>query len=608
MSVPHPAQRTRRRRRSRYRTRKIWLRRLRIVALVLLGVGLLWGAYVGFRVFQVRDDLTQVRADASKLSRALADGDRPASDQALADLQQHSRDAAGHSGGLAWAVLEHAPVVGDDAHGLRQVALVADDLASEGVVPIVRSSQEMTAGAFTPQDHTFPLDRIAQLTEPVTASYESFQRADDRLQSLDSSGYNQRFRTVFDELAGDLHRVTGLLDAARRATRLMPDLLGENGPRNYLLVMENNAEIRSTGGLPGTVSLVHADRGHVEITAQTSGGGLQQPTPVLPLTQTERMVFGENLGRYFVDANFTPDFTRTAALMKAQWEAKAFGVGDVPIDGIFAVDTVAVAQLLGATGPINVDDVRLTSANAVDILLHQAYVVTDDDARQNQFFQDTAKAAFDVFADGGGEPPDVVRSLITAVDERRLNAWLSDAEEQAVLEPTRIAGTLPEKAQFRPEVGVYLNDATGAKMQYYLDYDVSVLSSDCLDGVQKLTGHLNLISNTPPDIADQPAAVVGIPEVRDGPKGTQTVVAHVYGPVGGRFTSLEIGDRATEDPVVDHDRGRPVLTVSVRVGPGATERVGWTVDTGRGQTGDVDVSVTPGVRLGNKSSVFASSC
>jgi hypothetical protein len=605
VSLPSPASPRRvRRRRSRYRTRQIWLRRLRIAGLVLVGVSILLGVYLGFRAFQVRNDLTEVRDDASVLSRALADGDHDRVTTALASLQHDSRSASDHSSGVAWSVFEHLPVIGDDAHGLRTVAQVADDLAHEGVIPIVQSSQELSAGSFTPRDHAFPLDRIAAVAGPVKASYDSFADADARLSALDSSGYNPRFRTVFDELVANLHRVTGLLDAARRAADLMPDLLGENGPRNYLLVLQNNAEIRSSGGLPGTVSLVHADNGHVEITGQLSGGGLQQDHSVLPLTQTERLVFGENLGRYFVDANFTPDFPRAAELMRAQWEAKA----PQKIDGIFAVDTVAMSQLLGSTGPVDVDGVRLTSANAVDVLLHFTYLHVADDAQQNQFFQDTAETTFNRFADGGGNAVDVVKSLVTAVEERRLVAWLADSDEQALLAPTRISGALPARPEVDPQMGVYLNDATGAKMQYYLDYDVSALSTDCLDGVQQMTGHLNLISTTPPDIATQPDAVLGIPAVRDGPKGSQTVVAHVYGPVGGRFTSLEIGDRSTKDPVVNHDHGRPVITVSVRIDPGDTERIGWTAEAGRGQTGDIQLAVTPGVKLGNESSVVSSSC
>ena len=42
--------------------------------------------------------------------------------------------------------------------------------------------------------------------------------------------------------------------------------------------------------------------------------------PVLPLTAAERLVYGDELGTYFLDANFTPDFPRASALWRARWE------------------------------------------------------------------------------------------------------------------------------------------------------------------------------------------------------------------------------------------------------------------------------------------------
>ena len=52
-------------------------------------------------------------------------------------------------------------------------------------------------------------------------------------------------------------------------------MLGGDGPRNYLLVFQNNAEIRATGGLPGSWAEVHAEDGkHL---AQAAGHGRRVP-------------------------------------------------------------------------------------------------------------------------------------------------------------------------------------------------------------------------------------------------------------------------------------------------------------------------------------------
>ena len=53
----------------------------------------------------------------------------------------------------------------------------------------------------------------------------------------------------------------------------MPSLLGADGARDHLLVFENNAELRSMGGLAGSISRIHAEDG--EVRHRRAGGDLE---------------------------------------------------------------------------------------------------------------------------------------------------------------------------------------------------------------------------------------------------------------------------------------------------------------------------------------------
>ena len=131
---------------------------------------------------------------------------------------------------------------------------------------------------------------------------------------LDSSGYagplKERFNSYVDRV-GDLSRALG---SAQKATEVLPGFLGADGPRDYLLVFQNNAEIRTSGGLPGSWAEVHAEDGRLEITRQGTGNEFpRRDTPILPLSQGELQVYSDLLGVYFQDANFSTDFPRAAA-------------------------------------------------------------------------------------------------------------------------------------------------------------------------------------------------------------------------------------------------------------------------------------------------------
>ncbi len=62
-------------------------------------------------------------------------------------------------------------------------------------------------------------------------------------------------------LQDQLTEAAGLTGTASRTVQLLPAMLGADSQRRYLLMFQNNAEVRATGGIPGAVAVVTADRG-----------------------------------------------------------------------------------------------------------------------------------------------------------------------------------------------------------------------------------------------------------------------------------------------------------------------------------------------------------
>ncbi len=155
--------------------------------------------------------------------------------------------------------------------------------------PLLDSGDQISARAYAPKAGQFPLARIASLEVPATQSYEAFRDASTDLSTYDSSDFVGPLSRAFDSLRAEVEAGASSLETAVRASRLMPTFLGSTGPRDFLFVFENNAEVRSTGGLPGNLSLVHADEGRVAITQQEAAGPFGELSdPVLPLSPEER--------------------------------------------------------------------------------------------------------------------------------------------------------------------------------------------------------------------------------------------------------------------------------------------------------------------------------
>lgn len=570
---------------------------------VLVVLLIAFGAYAGWLVWQLNKSLSSAAADAKSLRSAITAGDDAKIDGSLAALREHATRAADLSGSPVWTVLTKVPVFGDDATGVRVVSQVARDVSGSKIGDLAHQAGNLDS--LLPKSGGVDLKAMEDLQQPVDEGYKTLQHAADRLSDQDPSGYVTRLRIQFRDLAGEVTSAADGLRAANTALQVMPAMLGKDGTKHYILVMQNNAEIRATGGLPGAVSLVQADHGRVAMTRQVEGSSFgERKSPVLPLDPAESAMFGNQIGTYFLDANATPDFARASDLWRARW----LEVQGEDVDGVIAVDPIALSYLLEATGPVTVGGKKLTSDNVADELLHQVYIDLPNPNDQDAYFRAVAATIFTTFADGKGDPQKLASALRQAAGESRILVHSFDKGPQKQLDGTAVAGSLPMEKTEDPQVGVYFNDLTGAKMSYYLRYDTRVETSYCSGGVQGFAGHLTLTSTAPADAATSlPDYITGGGQY-DVEPGNQLVGVQIYGPVEGQVSELENGGQP--DPFqVDHVHGtRPVKQTFISLAPGETVDLTWTMKTGKGQRGDTTVSVTPSEKPGTESETVKSAC
>jgi hypothetical protein len=341
--------------------------------------------------------------------------------------------------------------------------------------------------------------------------------------------------------------------------------------------------------MPGAWALVRASHGKISMVRQgTAGDFPEYPAPVLPLTDAEQQIYDVHPGVFYQDTGFIPDFPRSADLVHAMWE-KQFP--DVPIDGVLEVDTVTLAYLLDATGPVQAPGgPELTSANAVDELLNATYERIPDPVKQNEYFAGVAQAVFDKLTVGTGSPTKLLSALGAAVNEGRVHVHLFDRHLQQQVDGTAITGAMDFAQSRNAQIGIYLNDATGSKMSYYLRDTMKTRATSCAQGVQTLHTAATF-SEQDLDPAKLSESVTG-PGDYGTPKGEQLVLVRIYGPVGGTFGPFSFDGEETPTTLVT-DRGRPVAVTAVQLKPGQTVHVEWTTKTARGQAGDATQQLTP---------------
>ncbi|MFF2371023.1 DUF4012 domain-containing protein [Agromyces sp. NPDC058110] len=536
----------------------------------IVGVGalLLFAvAWIGIRGLLAVGELQAAVPLAKTAQTQFVAGDAEAAQRSADELAGHAASAASLTGDPIWRGAEVLPGIGPNLEVMRVLAASADRIASDAVVPLATTAGSLGVGTFAPVGGAIDLQPVIDLQQPVHAARIAF---DSSAAALAAPGVAQA--AVIGPLADARDELTALVDEAGgtvvgfdNAVQLLPAMLGADGPRDTLLLFQNNAELRSLGGTPGALAIVHADGGAVSMTQQAAALDFAKfPDPVVELPIETRALWGPNTASYMQDVTFTPQFPLAATIAREMWRQK-FGT---EVQSVVAVDPVALGYLLRATGPITISTGdQLTSENAVQFLLTDVYARYPV-SQQDGIFAEVAAGVFSALTSGKVDAQQLVEALAQAGSERRILVWNADVDEQAVLAGTTIAGGLPESTATEQAFGVYLNDMTGSKMDTHLDVQVGAGVITCRnDGLPNYDIVVKLTNTAPADAATSlPSYVTGGGSFGT-PPGSITTSVHVYSAHG----TYNLGVLLNDEPVGYHptsDTGYTLSKVVSQLAPG----------------------------------------
>ncbi|KQX74264.1 DUF4012 domain-containing protein [Aeromicrobium sp. Root472D3] len=579
-------------------------RRLTIVLavlglLVVIGVALAVYAYT--QLSSARDDIDVATTSASELQTALESGDQPAAQTSLEQLQRSIGDADSTLSGAIFSVAAKLPVAGKNVKAARTVTSSLSTVADDGLPPLVEIADQFNGKTFNPAGGKIDVAAIAAIGPNVTTSARVIEAASADVDAIDASSLNGSLRGPVEDVQSKLAHAATVAQRATTASTVVPQML--TGKHRYLLIFQNNAEIRATGGLPGAYAVLDVNDGKISLGEQGSGASMGDlPYEATPISQEETDLFDTKLVSDFRDINFTPDFPRAAEIGTAILAREK----NIDVDGVLSVDPVTLSYVLDGIGPITLDDgSTLTSSNAVDVLLNGVYVNYPEPDAQDAFFASATQKIFDKVLAGQGDPTALLKALTKATDERRVQVWTKDSAITDALGDSAVAGKLPTGTAADSSIGIYLNDATGAKMQYYLDYDISAKATRCTEsGTQSFETTTTLTSSAPADSAQLPESIRG-PGFGAEP-GSMLLNYYVYAPDGGKVTALTIDGEDAAYPLTQDGRGVDLTTV--QLDPGQTVTVKATISGKDGQRWATRLLATPSIKPGSESSVIRSAC
>ena len=547
---------------------------------------LLLGLFTAWQAFSAYRDAREGNAALVDFRSRLLDRDVDGAQRALARAQDATEGARSSLSGPQWSLARVLPGVGDDVGAAQRLAVTVDDVTHGALPAVMTAVGDVDPRRIGLRDGRVELAPLRRASGQLTRASTLLSTADQQAAAIRTSDLTTSLAGKVEETQRLLAQSSRLARTAAVAGRLLPDMLGQRGRRDYLLLAQNSAEQRSLGGIPGAIALLRADDGRLSLVKQTTAVDLGPfPRPVLPLTPAEQALYGDVLGTYPQNVTDTPDFPRAAQLITAMWQRRMGG----KIDGVASIDPWALQLLLRAVGPVDTDAGRLTGSNATRKLLVDVYRDVPDPKQQNVVFAQAAQQVFDRVRRFSGDPRALTRALADGVDEGRVMVWSARAAEEKVLATTSLGRALSDSRTSKPQVGVYLHDRTQSKMSTYQRMRIDAQPTRC--GTTTSAKVKVTVRSVAPADRNLPAYVTGGGvRVRPGNILTQVVL---YAPRGWTITGVRASDGRRDLVSYQHD-GLWAGTRDFELAPGQSKSV--TVEMGGSVLeSKLGIRYTPGV-------------
>ncbi len=322
--------------------------------------------------------------------------------------------------------------------------------------------------------------------EDIKAAVQQFRNGYAQLQAVATSSFLPKDTNT--HLTDVLQAITPVVNVSE----ILPSALALTEQKTYLILFQNNAELRPGGGFIGSYGLLTMDNGKVKDFSihdvyDADGqlkGHVEPPFPIRRYMGTVHL--------YLRDSNFDVDFSKNAFLAAQMLHLET----GQTVDGVIGVDLSFVKNILSVVGPLELVDFNQT------VTADNFFILTETHAEKDFFPGSTQKKDFlsSVFAalkdkiNSNTAYEKVAQSVLASIKEKHVLFASANASEQDVLTANNLSSTL-----WDPRPSGEINDFLGIseanigvnKVNYYVDRSVeqhaTLTASGDIEGNTTLT-------------------------------------------------------------------------------------------------------------------------
>lgn len=420
-----------------------------VVVLVLLVIGL----YCGYEAKRLYSEGIAAKTDFETVQTSVEHNKYKEAKTALASGTAHVVEA--HSASRALWPIKWLPYVRTQFMVLDQLLIAGEHLGKAGD-PLLSILQEVhslvdddsvSVNKIGKQEREALLKTISESPETLTAAQVDLQAAVAALQGLPTSGVAAPLQIIVSTIQTNLPNIEAAVDKGLPFLTVAPSIAGYPDGKTYLFLLQNNTELRPTGGFIGTYGILQLKDGNIDEFKTDNiynvDNKVKETWPEKKPAAMQRYL--NDAPFYLRDVNWDPDFPTTAR--KAEDFYLRESGSNQTIDGVIAVTPEVIHDLLALTGPVTVEGDEYTADNLTEKLQYQVEIAyyqegISDSARKAVIGKLAAELMDRVMDLPRSQWSGLVDMMLTNLEEKHILIYSDDTEVQKFVGDTGWDGSI----------------------------------------------------------------------------------------------------------------------------------------------------------------------
>lgn len=217
----------------------------------------------------------------------------------------------------------------------------------------------------------------------TTKAEKDFKNVNKYLGRIKESSLPENYREQFIDIKNKSEVLEKNLADLIRILPGLKDFLAINSDKRYLVVFQNNAEMRATGGFIGSYALVDLKKGKIKNIEIPAGGSYDTEGGMRVIMESPQPLHIVKPIWYFWDANWWPDWKMSAQNLMWFYEKS----GGPSVDGVISLTPDVLADVLRVIGPVDMTEkygVVIDSENFWEIMQEIVEVIGQPEIYQDK--------------------------------------------------------------------------------------------------------------------------------------------------------------------------------------------------------------------------------